>query len=87
MYSHGFAKHVVTVPLPSMDFSTFVYILLNWPLLYCIIVEKFGNVMVFSWCFVGNSWGDYFTHKYPLSRAYLGISHGGTLVGMHPTIH
>ncbi len=26
------------------------------------------------------------TRKYPLYRAYIGISHGGTLVGVHPTI-
>ena len=26
------------------------------------------------------------THKYPLQRAYIGISHRGTLVGVHPTI-
>ena len=26
------------------------------------------------------------THKYPLYRAYIGISHRGTLVGVHPTI-
>ena len=25
-------------------------------------------------------------HKYPLYRAYIGISHKGTLVGVHPTI-
>ena len=27
-----------------------------------------------------------FTHTYPLYRAYIGISHRGTLVGVHPTI-
>ncbi len=27
-----------------------------------------------------------FPHKYPLYRAYTGISHRGTLVGVHPTI-
>ena len=26
------------------------------------------------------------THKHPLYRAYIGISHRGTLVGLHPTI-
>ena len=26
------------------------------------------------------------THKYPIYRAYIGISHRGTLVGVHPTI-
>ena len=26
------------------------------------------------------------THKYPLYGAYIGISHRGTLVGVHPTI-
>ena len=26
------------------------------------------------------------THKYPVYRAYIGISHKGTLVGVHPTI-
>ena len=26
------------------------------------------------------------THKYPLYRPYIGISHRGTLVGVHPTI-
>ena len=26
------------------------------------------------------------THKYPLYRAYIGISHRGTVVGVHPTI-
>ena len=26
------------------------------------------------------------THKYPLYKAYIGISHRGTLVGVHPTI-
>ena len=31
--------------------------------------------------------GDENTHKYPLYRAYIGISHGGTLVGVHPTIY
>ena len=32
-----------------------------------------------------DSWGKN-THKYPLYRAYIGISHRGTLVGVHPTI-
>ena len=26
-------------------------------------------------------------HKYPLCRAYIRISHRGTLVGVHPSIH
>ena len=30
--------------------------------------------------------GDEKTNKYPLYRAYIGISHKGTLVGVHPTI-
>lgn len=34
------------LPIPSMEFSAFVCILiiLKWPLWYCIVVEKFGNV-------------------------------------------
>jgi len=39
--------------------------------------------------FSRDSWGlrDYcVTHKYPLYRAYIGISHKGTLVGVHPNI-
>jgi len=31
--------------------------------------------------------GDFFTHKYPLYSAYIGISHRGyVLVGVHPTV-
>ena len=30
--------------------------------------------------------GDWLTHKYPLYRAYIGISHRATLVVVHPTI-
>ena len=40
--------------------------------------------MVFSWCSLGIL-GDY-NHQYPLYRAYIGISHRGTLVGVHPTV-
>ena len=36
--------------------------------------------------FSRDSWGLYLIHKYPLYRAYIGISHRGTLVGVHPTI-
>ena len=41
--------------------------------------------MVFSWCSTLGFLG-IVTHKYPLYRAYIGISHRGTLVGVHPTI-
>ena len=37
--------------------------------------------IVFSKGFLGT-----ITHKYPLYGAYIGISHSGTLVGVHPTI-
>ena len=37
------------------------------------------------WPFIQGTIG-IITHKYPLYRAYVGISHRGTLVGVHPTI-
>ena len=40
--------------------------------------------MVFSWCSLGIL--GIITHKYPLYRASIEISHRGTLVGVHPTI-
>ena len=38
--------------------------------------------------FFRDSWflGIIITYKYPLHRAYIGISHRGTVVGVHPTI-
>ena len=44
--------------------------------------------MVFSWCSTLGILGDEKTRKYPrdISKAYIGISHRGTLVGVHPTI-
>ena len=43
---------------------------------------------VYPWYFLCSLWilQDYNTHKYPLSRAYIRISHRGMLVGVHPTI-
>ena len=43
--------------------------------------------MEFIVFFFRDSWGlKLMTHKFPLYRAYIRISHGGTLVGVHPTI-
>ena len=39
---------------------------------------------VYPWYLLRSRW--IITHKYSLYRAYIGISHGGTLVGVHPTI-
>ena len=97
VYSHGFAKYVVTntihgffhICIHSAQLA-FVILYYCWEIWKCegtflgVPREECGPHGIGCWCFVVNSLGDYFTHKYPLYRAYLGISHGGTLVGMHP---
>ena len=52
----------------------------------------FQLTYVYPWCLLCycvlslGILGDEKTHKYPLYRAYVGISNRGTLVGVHPTI-